>query len=227
MSYNSAHSGVTQLIYNSRKTLLDYLKDQGYNVDDYDDFSINEVLTMITNNQLDMLVEKDDEDEFYDDGSKKVDVPKTKAYIKYHLKKSMRPQYIDEFIEDLYNLDNILNKNDTLVIVSKDEPNDSLKKYLKQIFADDNIFVVVLSVKRLQFNILNHQLVPPHKKLTKKQTKEFLEKYNITESKQIPEISRFDPTALAIGLKPGRIVHIERPSKTAVVGSYYRYCING
>ena len=54
-----------------------------------------------------------------------------------------------------------------------------------------------------------------------------LEKYNITESKQIPEISRFDPTALAIGLKPGRIVHIERPSKTAVVGSYYRYCING
>ena len=118
------------------------LLELGWNENDYTDFSINEVLAMITNNQLDMLIDEDTEKE-----------EKKKVYIKYHLKKSLRPQYIDEFVEDLYNLDNILQKNDTLIVVSKDEPNDSLKKYLKQLYADENIFVIVLSLRRLQFNL--------------------------------------------------------------------------
>ena len=99
MSHSSAHSGTTQIIYNSRKTLLEYLEDQGYNTSDYSEFSINEVLAMISNNQLDMLISEDTDKE-----------EKKKVYIKYHLKKSLRPQYIDEFVEDLYNLDNILQK---------------------------------------------------------------------------------------------------------------------
>ncbi len=215
MSYSSAHSGTTQIIYNSRKTLLEYLDQQGYNTNDYSEFSINEVLAMISNNQLDMLLSEDTDKE-----------EKRKVYIKYHLKKSLRPQYIDEFVEDLYSLDNILQKNDTLIVVSKDDPNDSLKKYLKQLYADDNIFVVVLSLRRLQFNVLNHELVPKHRILNSTEQAEFVKKYNITESSQVPEISRFDPVALCIGLKPGSIVHITRPSKTAIKGDYYRYCIN-
>ena len=215
MSYSSAHSGTTQIIYNSRKTLLEYLRNQGFNISDYDEFSINEVLAMISNNQLDMLLSEDTEKE-----------EKRKVYIKYHLKKSLRPQYIDEFVEDLYSLDNILQKNDTLIVVSKDDPNDSLKKYLKQLYADDNIFVVVLSLRRLQFNVLDHELVPKHRILNSTEQAEFVKKYNITESSQVPEISRFDPVALCIGLKPGSIVHITRPSKTAIKGDYYRYCIN-
>ena len=215
MSYSSAHSGTTQIIYNSRKTLLQYLSDQGYDISHYDEFSINEVLAMISNNQLDMLIDEETDNE-----------DKKKVYIKYHLKKSLRPQYIDEFVEDLYHLDNILKKNDTLVVVSKDDPNDSLKKYLKQLYADDNIFVTVISLKRLQFNVLNHELVPKHRILSSTEQEEFLKKYNITQSSQVPEISRFDPVALCIGLKPGSIVHITRPSKTAIEGVYYRYCIN-
>ena len=215
MSYSSAHSGTTQIIYNSRKTLLQYLNDQGYDISHYDEFSINEVLAMISNNQLDMLIDEETDNE-----------DKQKVYIKYHLKKSLRPQYIDEFVEDLYHLDNILKKNDTLVVVSKDDPNDSLKKYLKQLYADDNIFVTVISLKRLQFNVLNHELVPKHRILSSTEQEEFLKKYNITQSSQVPEISRFDPVALCIGLKPGSIVHITRPSKTAIEGVYYRYCIN-
>lgn len=216
MAHSYAHSGTTQIIYNSRKTLLSYLRSQGYNIEDYDEFSINEVLAMISNNQLDMLVNE----VIFTNGEKR------KVYIKYHLKKSLRPQYIDEFVEDLYNLENILQKNDTLLVVSKDEPNDSLKKYLKQLYADDNIFVVILSLKRLQFNVLNHQLVPKHRILSNEEHAEFLKKYNIRLPSQIPEISRFDPVALCIGLRPGSIVHITRPSKTAIIGEYYRYCIN-
>jgi DNA-directed RNA polymerase subunit H len=215
MSHSFAHSGTTQVIYNSRKTLLSYLQSQGYSIEDYDEFSINEVLAMISNNQLDMLINEDTTNE-----------EKRKVYVKYHLKKSLRPQYIDEFVEDLYNLENVLQKNDTLIVVSKDEPNDSLKKYLKQIYADDNVFVVILSLKRLQFNVLDHELVPKHRILDDGEHQVFLKKYNIRLPSQIPEISRFDPVALCIGLRPGSIVHITRPSKTAIKGDYYRYCIN-
>ena len=157
MSHSSAHSGTTQIIYNSRKILLEYLEEQGYNTSDYSEFSINEVLALISNNQLDMLISEDTDKE-----------EKKKVYIKYHLKKSLRPQYIDEFVEDLYNLDSILQKNDTLIVVSKDDPNDSLKKYLKQLYADDNIFVIILSLKRLQFNVLKHRDVPEHHDVLKR-----------------------------------------------------------
>ena len=194
MSHSFAHSGTTQVIYNSRKTLLSYLQSQGYSIEDYDEFSINEVLAMISNNQLDMLINEDTTNE-----------EKRKVYVKYHLKKSLRPQYIDEFVEDLYNLENVLQKNDTLIVVSKDEPNDSLKKYLKQIYADDNVFVVILSLKRLQFNVLDHELVPKHRILDDGEHQVFLKKYNIRLPSQIPEISRFDPVALCIGLRPDQL----------------------
>jgi len=215
MSTNTAHSGTIQVLYKSRKTLLEYLSQQGFNITDYEDFSINEVNSMVANNQLDMLLE---EEASKDD--------KKKAYIKYHLKKSLRPQYIDEFVEDLYNLDQILKKGDILVVVSKDEPNDSLMNHLKQLYSDDGYYIVVFSLKRLQFNVLEHSLVPQHKKLSLEESSEVMKKYNILDKSQFPEISRFDPIALAIGLRPDEICEITRPSKTAIHGTYYRYCLN-
>ena len=45
-------------IYKSRKTIIDILdKHLSYKVDDYLDFSINEIDAMNTNLQLDMLIE--------------------------------------------------------------------------------------------------------------------------------------------------------------------------
>ena len=48
----------------------------------------------------------------------------------------------------------------------------------------------------------------------------------IIQPEELPEISRFDPVSLAIGLKPGDICKILRESKTAINGVYYRYCVN-
>ena len=41
-------------IYNSRKNVLDLMKKQNYNVDEYSNFSINEVNSMFQNNQFDI-----------------------------------------------------------------------------------------------------------------------------------------------------------------------------
>ena len=198
-------------IYNSRKNLLDILNDQGYSVDDYSDFSIHELHSMYQSKQLDMLLSKKSPKE-------------KKVYIKYHLIKTLRPNYIYEFIEDLYNLENILTLNDDLIIIIKDEPNDTIIRLLKDIWEQDGIFIIIINIKRLQFNVLNHSLVPKHTILTEDETEEFKKRYNIRNNRQIPDISRFSPVAQAIGIRPNQICRIDRNSKTAINGVYYRIC---
>lgn len=210
-------SSLISSVYKSRKNVLNLMKRQGYNVDDYDNFSVNEVNSMKLNNQLDMLLEKKDEDPI----TKKKD----KIYIRYYLGKTIRPNYIHEMIDDLFNIEEVLKKNDTLFIIIKDDINETLLNELKHIWETDNIFIVIQNIKRLQFNILDHSLVPPHRVMNENEVEEIMKKYNITDKNQFPEISRFDPVAQVIGLRPGNVCEITRPSKTAIVTKYYRICV--
>ena len=82
------------------------------------------------------------------------------------------------------------------------------------------------NVKESIFNILEHSLVPPHKILTDDEKKKVYKQYNITNDSQFPEISRFDPVASALGMRPGDLCKIERPSPTAITSTYYRLCIH-
>ena len=49
-------STIVSQLYNSRKILLGQLARQGFNVEDYEHFSFNEIRVMFTNKQLDMLL---------------------------------------------------------------------------------------------------------------------------------------------------------------------------
>jgi len=204
-------------IYKSRNTILELMDKQGYNIADYANFSVSEVNSMKQNNQLDMLLEKNTED--VDSGRK------NKIYIRYYLGKAIRPANLQEMIDDLFLLTETLTRQDTLFIIIKDEPNETLINELKHIWEKDGIFIVIENIKRLQFNILNHVLVPLHTVLAESDVKLIMEKYNITDKSLFPDISRFDPVARVIGLRPGQVCHIIRPSKTAIEANYYRVCI--
>ena len=205
-------------VYTSRKNVLDLMKKQGYNVNDYANFSINEVNTMKLNNQLDMLLEKSEED--------MVTKKKNKIYIRYHLGKTIRPNtHLQEMIDDLFNLEQVLTKDDILFVIIKDEVNETLMNELKHIWETDGIFIVVESIKRLQFNILHHSLVPEHRIMNEDETRIVMEKYNIINKNLFPEISRFDPVAKVICIRPGQVCHIIRPSKTSITADYYRICV--
>lgn len=211
-------SSLITSVYKSRMVLLEIMKSIGYNTDDYSDFSINEVNSMFANKQLDMLLEQSEDD---------VDLKKKKKiYIRYYLAKTLRTQdNIQEMIDDLFNLEEILTKNDILYIVIKEEVNETLENLLKHIWEQDGIYIVVQSLKRLQFNILKHTYVPPHKVLSKGDDREMRLKYNIMNDTQLPEISRFDPVAKAICIRPGEVCEIIRPSKTSIKSTYYRICV--
>ena len=199
-------------IYKSRNTIIEQLRILDYNVSEYENFSINEIDTMSKHQQLDMLLTRESD--------------KHKIYVKYLLNaKQIQQNILNQLIEDLYDIENVLEKKDTLMIVSNEEPNDTIMSKVKYLFDNDQIFIVIHYIKRLQFNILNHVLVPKSRILTPTESDEIKQKYNLQSLDKLPEISRFDPQALAMCLRPNQVIEINRKSDTALEYKYYRICI--
>jgi DNA-directed RNA polymerase subunit H (RpoH/RPB5) len=211
-------SGMITMIHKSRKTILDLLNQQGFDTSEYNNFGVNEIHAMYTNKdvpkQLDMMMT-----------ANQGTTQSKSVYVKYHLGKTLRVENIQDYVDDLFNIEQILKKeSDMLVIVIKQDMNQTLMNILNEFWDRNGIFIVLFSLDRLQFNILEHQYVPKHVILNEDERKELFKRYNITDIKNLPDISRFDPVAQAIGMRPGDICKIERPSKTAVISNYYRYC---
>jgi DNA-directed RNA polymerase subunit H (RpoH/RPB5) len=60
--------------------------------------------------------------------------------------------------------------------------------------------------------------------LEEEETQEIMKKFNLKNKSEFPDISRFDPVAQVIGLRPGRVCEITRSSKTSIFSKYYRVC---
>jgi DNA-directed RNA polymerase subunit H len=167
---------------------------------------------MYSNKQLDMLISNENNG--------------TKTYVKYYLDtKQIRPPNLDEIIEDLFLVENVLNPADTLTIIVDGEPNDTIISRIEYLFNTNGTFVVIHNLSRLQFNMLEHKLVPPTRILSGGETDQLLKTHNLKDTTQLPEISRFDAQALALAMRPGQVCEIERDSATALKCKYYRVCV--
>jgi DNA-directed RNA polymerase subunit H (RpoH/RPB5) len=208
----------TLCIYNSKRILLELMKELGYQEQEYEQFSMNEIDTMYTNNQLDMLFT----------GSARGENNKT--YIKYFFvtnskTNQIKPNELDKILEDLFEIEQELTKSDALIIVIDAEPNQTILTRVKYLWDHSGIFVNILNLSRLQFNVLKHKLVPKGRVLTNDETANMMTKYNIMEKKQLPQISRFDPQAMAMCVRPGEVCEFIRNSASAMDYTYYRICV--
>ena len=202
-------------LHTSRVNLLKQCESLGYNVSEHMDVSNLEVDKLYANNKLDMIVENE----------------KNKIYIKYSYptdKKSntFTKKDLDNLKDELFDVENTLTKNDILMIVVDDEPNDSLVTRMKYLYEQDGVFIVVHNIKRLQYNVLDHTLVPQSTILTDDELKDLMVKYNIRDLSQLPQVSRFDPQSLAICLRPGQVCKYTRKSISSLEHDYYRVCMN-
>jgi len=203
-------------LYNSRVNLLTQCENLGYNVSEHKDVSNLEVDKLYTNNKLDMIVENN---------------KKQKIYIKYSYttdkkNNTFTKKDLDNLKDELYDVENTLTKDDTLMIVVDDEPNDSLVTRMKYLYEQEGVFIVIHNIKRLQYNVLEHSLVPESTVLTDDELKDLMVKYNIRDLSQLPEVSRFDPQSLAICLRPGQVCKYTRKSVASLEHDYYRVCVN-
>lgn len=198
-------------IYKSRKYVLEIMKENGYDVVKYENFTMKEIETMI--NQLDMLL-------IHKNGKQKI-------YIQYMLS-SLNYSKITETIQDLYETPDInnkmvLNNTDILYIITQSNINAALETDLINIWYKESRLIVVEKIDQLQFNIFNIEKVPKHYILTDEERDEFILKYT---EKELPEISRFDPVAKALCAKPGQIIKIMRSSPNSIKSPFYRICLN-
>ena len=101
MSAKTINSQTVSKIFKSRKIILEQLSKLGYDVSDYDNFSINEIAILSNNKQLDLLLKN----------------PKTnkKVFVKYHLGTKLRNNHVYDYIEDLFIIDSNDDDEDTIL----------------------------------------------------------------------------------------------------------------
>lgn len=209
MPYQTTSDSLSGKLYKSRKVLLEQLEYLGYDVSSFTDFSINDIYILNENKQLSFMIQNKN-------GQKK--------YIYYHISKALRPSHIIDLIEELYHAEEVLTKDDELCIIIKENVNSTITTALEDILLEENIFITVRGINTMQTNILNNTLVPKHEILSTEEKEAFMKKYNIKDNNSIPEIGRFDPVSIIIGLRPEQVCRITRPNKTSVESLYYRIC---
>ena len=197
-------------LYNAKRNLLEILESRDFDIQDYVNTDINEIGIQNENKQLDMLLTNDETNK--------------KIYVKYHLGTKLRPNHVYDIIDDLYHNEEVLEGDDEFIIITKENPNDTLTKLMESIYSQDEIYFNVYQLHKYLFNILDHTLVPPHRICTDEEKQKLIKKYNILNEKQFPEIGRFDPVAQAIGLRPNQLCEITRSTRTSITTKYYRLC---
>lgn len=194
------------MIFKARNTICKQLEERGFDVSMYKHFSLNDISILQEKEELDI-------DALQPDGKR--------VYVKFSLQKQ-RINNIQEMVEDMYTK---LEQDNDLIFILKDDINQTIKDYIKTLYYKEKKFVTIFHIRQLQFNILDHTFVPRHIVLSDHDKNEVYQKYNVKEDDMMPEISRFDPVAMSIGLRPGELCHIIRTSKTAIHSDYYRICV--
>ena len=203
-------------LYNSRKTILELLTMENYDITGYDGFSQQEVESMLKHAQLDMLVIRNKEQ-----------TNEMKIYVKYYLGKTFRNN-LKDIIEDLFESSEgeepTLKKTDTLVVIADDDPNETVTKNIRYRFDNEGIHIIVFNIKRLQFNVRKHILNPAIRILTEEETEKLKTEMKIKNLSQLPEVSRFDPLTMSVFVRPNQICHYIRDCPTSITEEYYRVC---
>jgi len=200
-------TSITQVYY-ARNNLLAILEESGYDISEYNNYGIQQVNAMMETNQLDLLLSKP--------SGKKV-------FVKYNLDTKLN---VSNIVCPFFDEENpILTKEDDLIIIVKSDPNDTILASIDALWNDSKIYVAVINIRRLLFNILKHTQVPKHEVLSEDEKRALYIKHNIKTDADVPYISRYDPVALALCIRPGMVCRIHRKSKSAVITYYYRVCV--
>lgn len=119
--------------------------------------------------------------------------------------------------------EDIAKNNDKLVIfIFKEDVSAQNKRSINEFFKNNQVF----QMSELMFNVSKHSLVPKHEVMRDQdEIKDMFARYNIKGKSQLPIIYQADPMAKYLGLVPGDIVKITRPSPTCGSYLYYRVCV--
>lgn len=221
-----------QLVYKSRKHLLEMLEDRGFDITDLKNYTEEEIKIMLhehTIGKFETLAEKGPLDIILEKHSGTSN--SEKIYVKYRLDDKFKgtttlTNQINEIFETQLTIKDtliILNINKVIMKIGVKDKVD--EDYVNHLYITKNYFVQLFGLENFLFNVSHHHLVPKHRILSKNETQNVLNFYNCN-IKNLPTIKRDDAQAKYIGLKPRQVCEIIVNNITSGVAKKYRLCVN-
>jgi DNA-directed RNA polymerase subunit H (RpoH/RPB5) len=212
---------VVDIILRSRKTLLEILEAKGYDITRYKRFGPFEIETMMTGDKEKTL--RMDLERTLEEG---VSAP-PKCRVEYAIPKvkNRLAGFLSRLI-DAEDGDVIDPKTTEVVVITLESIADSFTAAALNLWNTQNLRIAFFDAHTLVSNPLNHILVPKHELLPSSEHAEFLKKNHLKTKMNLPMI-RFheDIIARILGLVPGDIVKITRPSPQSGEYIHYRICV--
>jgi DNA-directed RNA polymerase subunit H (RpoH/RPB5) len=205
----------TDYIYRSRITILDILEKRGYNTKPYSKFSPKEIDALISNYaSLNM-------DLAHKDGAKHCLV----IYLTSRITKQKIHVFFETILEKMDIPENERANYEAVFMVQDDQLSDTYHLAAITEWTSNKRRIAFFRIPQIVVNPLDHILVPPHTIVPEEEHQSLMTSLNITSKTQLP-IIRFhvDPIARCLGLVPGDIVQIVRPSPSAGTYTVYRVC---
>uniref|UniRef100_A0A6C0L1X7 RNA polymerase subunit H/Rpb5 C-terminal domain-containing protein n=1 Tax=viral metagenome TaxID=1070528 RepID=A0A6C0L1X7_9ZZZZ len=215
----SGQRHLTTLVDESRPILIKMLEKRGFDVSKLKTFSPN---TRIDN--LDSM------------SIKTCGVKDNNQIVQVHYEiVSSRTNHkkLTKIIEDIVNkLNETDRKKDlTLIFIVRDCMTPSVKEAVRNLQNKYNIFIQIFPIRSLTYDVTKHSVVPEHIRIPINNfedfgVSDFLDSLHIPSLEKLPIILDNDPQAMFIGLRPGELCKIVRPSLSAGVHIAYRYCLS-
>jgi DNA-directed RNA polymerase subunit H (RpoH/RPB5) len=205
---------IADILIRSRQTVLDILEDRGYDPLPYRNIAPDQVLTLAEGSPraLDMLIKKKADSK----------APCERAVVFYGMQDRLRLR-LATFTRDIYEGSEITKADDIMVLVN--EPwHEIFDKTSLQMWQTQKARITFFHIKQVVVHPGRHVLVPPHRKLNADEAKAEMTRWSVTQKSQFPLIKHSDVQAKLLGLVPGDVVEILRPSPTSGVARVLRIC---
>ncbi len=124
-------------------------------------------------------------------------------------------------------LDGFNRETEELILITGEHIGEAspFHKAVVDAYTKYNTKVSIFFIRDLIVNRLEHVLVPPHIRIPRSQHEALLKRLMVTSKSKLAIIQHHkDIIGRMLGLYPGDIVEIQRPSKTAGIHVSYRHC---
>jgi len=210
------------ILYRSRQTLLSILETKGYDISPYKKFGPFEIETMISNNK---------------DGNLRMDLTRVleegvlapaNCRVEYSLGrvKNRLTGFLNRLLESDEGEQLVDPTTTELIIMTLEPIGDCFNAAAVNLWNNKKLHITFFDANTLVSNPLKHISVPRHEILPAEEHDAFLKKHYIKSKYTLPMIKfHEDIIGRILGLVPGDIVKITRPSPSAGEYIIYRVCV--
>jgi len=205
---------IRDLVVRSRSTILEILENRGYNVDLYKGVSPVEIdkFAMTSLDLLKISAEK------IKDGF----APMEKITVLYWLEPVKNK--LETELKKLFDEGGIDVTKNELVVILSEPPHEAFGLQASKQWTLLKARIGFFHLKQIISNPASHIMVPRHRKLSEEECDFVIKKLKLKSKSELPHIKYNDIQSRVLGLVPGDIVEIRRPSETVGEYTLFRVC---